>query len=102
MKWISSDHFQIANTTARVRTLHSHAQSCVCVCVCDLIDQKTPLVCRDNVQKVFYVCRQKSILLRLRRKGIFLSVACTNSCGFKKNLEPPKYFYPQALEQMRF
>ena len=24
-------------------------------------------------------------------------LACRNSCGFQKNLEPPKYFYLQAF-----
>ena len=38
--------------------------------------------------KLFYVCG----------KDNYLFVACRNSCGFHTNLEPPKYFYPQAFE----
>ena len=32
---------------------------CISVCVCVLIKQKPQLVCRDQVQNIFYVCRQK-------------------------------------------
>ena len=53
------------------------------------------LVCRE--QKKSIIRKYKVILIWLGGKGYCLSVACRNSCGFQINLEPPKYFYPQAF-----
>ena len=97
LPFLLSFHMQVCNVLAFV----------ICICRYLATYQGTNetfanlcLVCIDwcaGDKEKGTLCKCKVIFIWLGGKGYRLSVACRNSCGFQINLEPPKYFYPQAF-----